>query len=165
MEIFVKMLTGKTIVIEVAPSDKISYIMSEIQVKEGIAPELQRLIFHNKELDPKWWTVSDYNIKEQSTLYLVLRLGGPCTVCGYRENICAPQRLFIAGKQLEDGQTIADYKIKNEATLHLDFGMQIFVKTTIGKATALMVEPSDTIDSIKEKIQGKQKGSSSMGNG
>ncbi|KAK3124962.1 hypothetical protein QOZ80_7BG0597850 [Eleusine coracana subsp. coracana] len=165
--------------------------MSEIQVKEGIAPELQRLIFHNKELDPKWWTVSDYNIKEQSTLYLVLRLGGPCTVCGYRyisvqmlagktvsidvdpkdtidtlrENICAPQRLFIAGKQLEDGQTIADYKIKNEATLHLDFGMQIFVKTTIGKATALMVEPSDTIDSIKEKIQGKQKGSSSMGNG
>ena len=38
----------------------------------------------------------------------------------------------------------------------LDFIMQIFVKTLTGKTITLEVEPSDTIENVKSKIQDKE---------
>jgi len=75
MQVFVKTLSGKTISVECEPDESIESLKAKIMEKEGVPPDQQRIIFGGKQLDTQK-NLSDYDIDDDDTLHLVLRLRG-----------------------------------------------------------------------------------------
>lgn len=73
MQIFVKTMTGKLIILEVEPTDKIEDVKAKLQEDDrvGILPEFQTLVFAGKLLEDGN-TLQDYSIQKDSTLHLYL---------------------------------------------------------------------------------------------
>ena len=144
-QVFVNNHTGKSITLDVKASDTIDVLKSKIQDKIKIPAEQQRLIFAAKYLE-NGHTLAEYAVQQQSKLQLTSVLLGGMKVSialpngkeitmevhdsetvadvkamvEHQEKVPAHQLcLAYEGEELEDGRTLASYKLDTRTSLRL----------------------------------------------
>jgi large subunit ribosomal protein L40e len=71
MFIFIKTLTGRTLSLDVQPTETILALKTKIFERDNVPVAQQKLIFAGKQLDDEK-TLADLNIQKETVLHLVL---------------------------------------------------------------------------------------------
>ena len=149
-KITVKTITGKTVTLDVRAGDTIEAVKTSIQLEEGIPSDCQQLIFAGMKLE-NYQTLSHYNIKSDSTFYLVVMersqtvfyikmLAGNIISLDYSPSTTIEtvkalineqegippnrQNLMFAGRHLDGNRTLSDYNIQNGSTVYMMTSVQ-----------------------------------------
>ena len=153
MYIFVKTFEAKTMILEVEPSDTISYIKDKIQDRLDTPTDKQILYYGGKYLENER-TLIYYNIQNESTLYLKLRfeegtfcyiiydkvkkleIKGYCDCCSdnlfLKEKIEEElgidkkyQLLVVDGKIMKDNKKLKSHNVNKGKEVYLSINMSI----------------------------------------
>ncbi|KAH7832644.1 putative polyubiquitin [Monocercomonoides exilis] len=168
MKIFVGMLSGKILTLNVENTDTVASAKKKVEDEEGIPPERQILVFSGEQLEDRK-TLRECGVCEECTLYVVIRkkFGMPIlvkTTTGKtftlnvertdtieavkrkiqdKEGIRAEQQILVfSGARLEEGKTLRDYGVEKEDIVRLVYKiskMQLY-----------------SVEYVKQKIQGQE---------
>lgn len=177
-EIVIKTFSGDSFTIEVTPSDTVETLKIRIHEREGIPPEIQKIIYTGRELKNDT-RLSELNVHTATTFYLevlqspkiyIKPLMGEQIVLDFDPNVTVAAiksqihkkagvnsnqiSLLFKGSELEDGQTLASCEIQDKSTIIM-FSKEcvVFVKVpSLQKTVMLGYDPEATIRSIKLKL-------------
>ena len=182
IHIFVRSISGKGIILDVNSTDIIRNIKEQIYDKEGIPIKQQKLFLENnlEELKEDYYTIENYNIRENSSIYLeqnifiifplnekkiCLNVISSDTIIKIKEKIKHKEgilpneyKLILNEKVLVEYKILADYNISENSIIYLKFyeKFDIFINFPKNeKKICLNVISSETIIKIKEKIKEK----------
>ena len=175
MKIFVKTVNGKTITINVGPSEMIETVKTKTQDKEDLPPDKQHLIFAGHQLEDGH-ILKHCNVQKKSTFSRLCLLGDPIF-----QGLPSYQKYLVRMGECLDSCNIAKkaafscwrntcrplalktptdktFALKSDYIIQGDFAlqsrdMQIFVRTLTGKTMTVKLNASDTIENVRVKIQ------------
>lgn len=115
--LYVKTLTGKAFSIEISGDALVEDLKEIIFDKEGIPAVQQRIVYAGQQLED-WRTLSSYNIGDESTCYLILRLrgGGYARSCAVIYNGVFSHNFFFS----DESMTVEDIKKEILSKLNID---------------------------------------------
>ena len=103
IQLFVKSLTGRVIVVNVTIMDSVRTLKAMIEREEGISSDEQRLVYAGKQLEDGR-ILLDYNIQRDSTIDLLLRARGGGKTELHRA--CEEGLSDVAVKLIENGAAV-----------------------------------------------------------
>lgn len=152
MQLTVKLLTGESITLNVAPTMTVAEVKLEIHGRTGVPSSQQRLVVQNGQpvemgdsqqlqnfIIPNGTVMMMVKKEEVMTVFLKNDKGRTSTysilpsqsVVEFKKNVQqveqAPveqQRLIYEGRQLEDGKKLGDYNIRPETTIFLNLRLR-----------------------------------------
>eukprot|EP00931_Biecheleriopsis_adriatica_P054856 TRINITY_DN32323_c0_g1_i1.p1 TRINITY_DN32323_c0_g1~~TRINITY_DN32323_c0_g1_i1.p1 ORF type:complete len:307 (+),score=78.10 TRINITY_DN32323_c0_g1_i1:52-921(+) len=160
IQVYVLMVSGKTIELQVRTSHTIQQVKMEIHKKEGVPVEQQCLVFQQQKLKSSC-TLYEYNVQNESSLNLICVMPIQVFVKSLKgqkiklvslpedtvldlkmalqeETSVPPDQMLLiaAGQRLEDGRTLQDHGIEDKTVLHMVLRLhscgQFFVETEDG---------------------------------
>ena len=184
--IYIKFLPEEILQFSFLQSTKIGFIKQKIYERIQLHPEIQILLFNNKELNNNN-ILSDYYITNKSTLKvnfkskngIIIFIKRPNkklfpfdistseTILSLKKIISKEEDIPLGnlemsynGMKLNNDKNLLDYNIPNQSIIEAYFfsenGYQIFVKTLTGKTITLNVQPYYKIVYIRELIKLKE---------
>jgi hypothetical protein len=177
MHITVETPNGESFMVDIDPADTTERIKHKVQDKTGMAVSQQLLKHKGRELvDDK--TARDMGIQDGDKLTaeiykvpvtvrsmdgseLHIMVDPTQTISAIKlqlESECGlaadNQRLFQEGNELTDGKTAQDYGIQGGSILDLDpKKLHVTIQTPDGQSLPMELEPSFSIESVKEMIE------------
>ena len=184
--VFIKTLTGQTIMIRVAPADTVAQVKAKIESQENIPISRQRLVFMGEQLSD-FRRLLDYRIEHESAVHLVLRTGNGFqiyvrvpsgrmlvfevqpgdlidsvkTKIRDREGIPLDlQQLMLNGQEIPDDVTFQDRNVAPDTIFDLvidhNRNTQIFISLPSNNTITLWVNPDETVATLKESIEKRE---------